>query len=182
MLDDGSIRYPSPLVRLLLMRAVADKLGLNGTYALRGMMPADFLCAGPVVSKTGRDLRDGALADIARIDAIATAVVGPIPEVGELKQLMVFRADDFTSPAGFVHLWAETLVGRKQMVPHNELRHARLVLRSDPALLSCAAEAMPTRKYSRRRKTTIVRRPCGSIPGGQAVRSGGRRMRSDQPQ
>src|SRR5262249_3101547 len=128
MLDDGSIRYPSPLVRLLLMKAVADKLGLDGTLALRGMTQADFLGAGPIVSKAGRDLRDSAKADIVRIDAVATAVVGPIPEVGELKQLMVFRADDFMPPVGFVHLWAEALAGRSQAVPQNELRHARLVL------------------------------------------------------
>jgi hypothetical protein len=129
MLDDGSIRYPSPLVRLLLMRAVADKLGLDGSYALRGMKQEDFLGSEPVVSsKTRRDLRDAAKADITRIDAVATAVLGDLPGVGKLKDLMVFRAGDFVPCTGSVHLWAKALVGGDQMVPTNELRDARLVL------------------------------------------------------
>lgn len=128
MLDDSSVRYPSPLVRLLLMKATADKLGLDGVGALRGMTEADFLGNGPVVAPGGRDLGAAAQADIAQIDVIANAVLGAIPRVGELKTLMAFRADDFAAPKGFAHLWGKALVGDDEMVPQNELRHARLVL------------------------------------------------------
>jgi hypothetical protein len=140
MLDDTSMRYPSPLVRLLLMRTMADKLGLNGTAALRGMAAEDFLGGGPVMWRH-RDLREAAEQDIEKIDSVAGAVLANIPEVGELRRLVGFSEADFKPPGGFVHLWAETLAGRAKMLPQKQPRNARLVLGAGVQALATAAAA-----------------------------------------
>jgi hypothetical protein len=154
MLDDTSVRYPSPLVRLLLMKAVADKLGLDGTYALRGMTAGDFLNGGPVMSKR-RDLCETANEDIARIDAVAATVLERIPNTGELKKLVRFSDADFKPPMGFVHLWSETLAGRKHMVPRKDLRSSRLVLGGGVQALATAAAASDA---ERTRVSELLRR------------------------
>jgi hypothetical protein len=127
MLDAGSARYPPPLVRLLLMKAILDRLGLDGGTALRGMTPEDFLSGGPVNSSKGCDLRAAIREDLEHIEDIADAVTNDEHTV-ELKVLLKFSPDDFNPPAGFVYLWSETMAERAQMVPHNGRIHARLVL------------------------------------------------------
>jgi hypothetical protein len=158
MLNDTSVRYPSPLVRLLLMQAMADKLGLNGTAALRGTTAGDFLDGGPVMSGR-RNLREAAEQDIKKINAVSGAALANIPQVGELKTLVKFNDADFKAPAGFVHLWAETLAGRTKMLPQNHLRNARLVLGGG---VQSFATAAATSEAERARVADLLKR---NLPG-----------------
>lgn len=86
MLDDTNPRYPCPLVRLMFMATVADKINLKGSAALRGLQSADLLDHGPVVIKN-RDARDSAKEDLYQLDKLATAVADA--EVGASLKLSI---------------------------------------------------------------------------------------------
>jgi hypothetical protein len=164
MLDDSNSRYPSPLVRLLFMKAVADKLGLDGTSALRGMTQADFLDAGQNASASGAR----ALADIAQIGAVACKVTGDIPGVGKLKDLLTFDPSDFGAPDGLVPLWAANLGQDKPMVQRNGQRDARLVLAGGvEAWATATAGNDAERKRVRERLKTVL--PKGIIDNREEI-------------
>jgi len=110
MLDDTNSRYPCALVRLVFMSSVADKLGLNGSKGLRGLIPAELLDHGPVLIKS-RDIRETAR----------------VPD-GELSKLCEFHPEDFKEYQGVAYLWGEALAGRGSVAAKKSLRSARLVL------------------------------------------------------
>ena len=128
MLDDTNPRYPCPLVRLMFMATVADKLKLKGSAALRGLQSADLLDAGPVLIKK-RDVRDSVKEDLEQLDRVATAVADAQLGAGlKLSDLCEFDSGDFQLPHGTAHLWGEVLAGRAGMVPDQSLKSSRLVL------------------------------------------------------
>jgi hypothetical protein len=128
MLDDTNPRYPCALVRLMFMASVANKLGLDGSTALRGLNKADLLDAGPVLIKN-RDVRESVTEDLDQLEnvtkAVATALIG---EDFKLSDLCEFQAADFKKPGGTAHLWSEVFAGRASMVADQSLQSARFVL------------------------------------------------------
>jgi len=128
MLDDTNSRYPCALVRLVFMSSVADKLGLNGSKGLRGLIPAELLDHGPVLIKS-RDIRETARNDLAQVEAVATATAEAhrVPD-GELSKLCEFHPEDFKEYQGVAYLWGEALAGRGSVAAKKSLRSARLVL------------------------------------------------------
>jgi hypothetical protein len=127
MLDDSNPRYPSPLLRLIFMKEVANNLCLDGNSALRGFVADDILTQGPFYRKS-RDLCETAEADLKVVERVAkSAVEQSYVGFGTLKQLVEFKEKDFTREGdGF--LWGEVFSGRAHMIPVKEMRSARLVL------------------------------------------------------
>lgn len=127
MLDDTNLRYPSPLVRLMFMKEIANQLQLQGTDALRGFTAGDVLNHGPVMNKT-RDLCDTAKDDLKKVEPAAKLVTAATyGSFGRLAVLGDFNKDDFLRD-GDAYLWGEMLAGRSNVGSNKVLRSARLVL------------------------------------------------------
>jgi len=126
MLDDSNPRYPCALVRLVFMSEVANRLGFDGTSALRGLNVENLLAA-PAMSKN-RDLRVAATADLGNVAHVAQAVTSArYTQSGTLQDMAQFEREDFL-PGGNVALWSKALRGEGAMVPNGYLKSARLVL------------------------------------------------------
>jgi hypothetical protein len=126
MLDDSNPRYPSPLLRLLFMQALADKLSLDGKFALRGMDSAELL-QNPVVVG-GRDLRQSTQDAQPLIGPVVEAVLDALPHVGKLPDLLGFQSENYLAPGGMAHLWSQMLVGSTHLEPRQQLASSRMVL------------------------------------------------------
>jgi hypothetical protein len=160
MLDDTNPRYPCPLVRLMFMAAVADRLELKGSEALRGLQSADLLDHGPVLIRK-RDVRDSVKEDLDQLDQVAIAVANA--EVGaslRLSDLCEFDAAEFQVPDGTAHLWGEALAGRAAMVAEQSLRSSRLVLSGGVKAWAEICQVADTEKREQRR-TSLK----GLLPG-----------------
>ena len=74
MLDDSYPRYPAPIIRLMFMAEVADRLHVDPAPALRGLAPSDFL-AGPPVALRTYNARETVARDAERVRSVAAAAL-----------------------------------------------------------------------------------------------------------
>ncbi len=158
-------RYPAPVVRLALLARAADRLGMNGAAALRGLPLAEWAKAGPNTER-----------DYGLVDVVLDFALGPMRDkLGDLKTLC--GVDDVLAafgPGGAVDGWAKNLRTDDPPVPQQPtLDTARLV--TSGAL--CAWEAITgledaaAREAERdrlRRNTLMVLRQSGP-PGVRAA-------------
>jgi hypothetical protein len=120
--------YPSSVVRLALMSAVADKLGLDGRAALRGLNPQTMVTGPPVFDENKHDLRQLAALDLKFVSGMAAAVVKQsLGGAGRFEQLCDWRREDFMDD-GAVYHWKEGFSGREPLAPELTLRAARLAV------------------------------------------------------
>jgi hypothetical protein len=89
--DEGMVarreQYPSAVVRLELLAATADAVGLDGRSALRGLRPREV---------AARSV--GATRDLEFVDAVVAASLGVLPGTSvKLARLCNFRLSDFQS-------------------------------------------------------------------------------------
>jgi hypothetical protein len=115
--------YPAPLVRLRMLAAFAEALGLAGAGGLRQELLGPYAgvpgAAKPNSPQTELDLR---IAD--KIAGLATAT---LPDAATtLAQRMRFRADDFAT-GDRVDRWASALAGGAPVADEHKLRSARLM-------------------------------------------------------
>lgn len=169
MLDDTNPRYPCPLVRLMFMATVADKVKLKGSAALRGLQSADLLDAGPVLIKK-RDVRDSVKEDLEQLDKVATAVANAELGAGlKLSDLCEFDAADFQVPDGVAHLWGEVLAGRAGMVPDQSLKSSRLVLSGGVEAWAEICEVSDTAEREERRGSLKDLLPWQIVANREAI-------------
>lgn len=91
-------QYPSPIVRLALLAHAADRLGLDGTGALRGLSP-EQMAAG----------NEQAERDLSLVPHVVKSALSQLPEQNvTLARLAAFSAEDFLWD-GDVKKWAEVL-------------------------------------------------------------------------
>lgn len=125
MLDASDPRYPSPAIRLLLLKEILGRMSLDGASALRGFDPADAAATGsasPALTSLFRN-DSACLADIA--DAITTEAIA---DGKTFAQLCAFRPADHQGARALVTLWKSTLLGAGDLLPQDTLRAARTVL------------------------------------------------------
>lgn len=116
-------QYPSPIVRLTLLNAIASELALDGHAALRGI---DLTQIGSGNAEVEYDLQ--------QIPAIVKASLTTLPELSEsLETLADFRRAEFQT-GGYVSHWAQILPNK------NAVGDVSGNLRS-PRLAVCAALA-----------------------------------------
>jgi hypothetical protein len=108
--------YPSPLVRLQLMTALADRHGLAGSAIMQ--------CLGVEAPALGK--YPDYDADKAAVGAVADAIV-ELPECKALIKTIGFAAADFADGAGAAAQWASHLRGQGAEPISRQLRSARLV-------------------------------------------------------
>lgn len=105
MLNRERGRYPAPLVRIALIAAMADRLGLSVADELR---EADVSSVGGFIE--GKPIPAALQADLARVPDVATALVRyTLPGHDTMAALSDFSATDF-EPGGSVWLRADHLV------------------------------------------------------------------------
>ena len=106
--------YPSPEIRLWLLREIARELGLK-TDDLYDVIPV------PAVASTGHKIASG----------IAKATSAPVEGFGlTLTQLVAFRLDEHEDTAlqeSVVTQWARALSADGGDAPARHIRHARLL-------------------------------------------------------
>jgi hypothetical protein len=107
--------YPSPLVRLELMAALADGYGLNGTQALSDLQ----IEAPPIAESAELDIDRSAVKTVA-------ATIRNLPECEELCQRVGLQPTDFAA-SGLVEQWANHLLGSGAQPVSNKPSSARRV-------------------------------------------------------
>jgi hypothetical protein len=109
--------YPSPVIRLVLLRTVADRLAIDAREAVEGL-DLEGLVAGD----------DTAAADAALVPAVAEAMLDgtSLGLPGSLQDLLGFRAEDF-APRGTVEELGDGLLGDGDPPVVASLSGARLV-------------------------------------------------------
>ena len=126
---DARGRYPAPAVRLALLAAEADLLGLDPRPALAGLGdPAVLVATDPAGTGPATDplavRRERARADLAHVPEVAAALLeAPLGGLGPLPRLFRFKAADH-GPAGRYARWADT-IERGTAQPTPALRAAR---------------------------------------------------------
>ena len=126
MLKPNRPRYPSAMVRLALLAAVACALGVDGNAALAGIQP-EAVVAGPPIMDGPRDLCQLARADLALVPKLAAAVLShSIEGLGTLPELC--GCANGKAPASAGSGWAQALLGRAPLFPEPSLPAARLII------------------------------------------------------
>ena len=169
MLDDTNPRYPCALVRLVLMACVADKLGLSGSSALRGLTREELLERGPVIVQD-RDVRESVREDLNQVEAVANAIAAAHkPPGGELSKLCGFNAADFKEYEGVAYLWGEALAGRASMTAEKQLRSSRMVLSGGVRAWAemCGMSGEDDRKLRRESLRTAL--PASIVANGEEI-------------
>jgi hypothetical protein len=125
MLVPGGPAYPCAAVRLALMAAFAQAIGLDLGDALGGIDPAALV---GLDAAARSEPQHKAAAHLAAVPA-AAAALATLPLVGTrtLAQLCDLRAADF-APGGEAAAWAEALFAGKKRPRNATLRGTRLVL------------------------------------------------------
>jgi hypothetical protein len=119
--------YPSPIVRLSLLSAVADRLKLDGRAALQGLNPERITICQPHFDQGTHQLCRIAAEDMRLVEDVAAAVVeNPLAGLGRFDQWCDWRAEEFQD-GGVVYHWKEGFCGREALRPERTLRAARLI-------------------------------------------------------
>ena len=129
LLDPARSRYPAPAVRLALLAALADQLGLDPLPALGGFGDPAALAASRAASAGADPLaarRERVRADLTQVPKVAAALLeAPLGGLGPLPRLFRFKAADH-GPAGRYARWADA-IERGTAQPEPILRAAREV-------------------------------------------------------
>lgn len=117
--------YPCPAVRLALMSAFAQKIGLDASAAL-GEIDPDRIAGKDPAQRT--DEQRKAAAQLGAVPAIVAALAGwPLAADKTLSQLCDVRSADF-APDGEIAAWAGALAAGKKRPKNATLRGTRHVL------------------------------------------------------
>ncbi|HEX5270944.1 MAG TPA: hypothetical protein VFW33_10670 [Gemmataceae bacterium] len=162
--------YPSPLARLVLIAALAKRVGLSGT----GRLLRQLLDARRLATESAESRRDVRLAARVAAWVAAEPLPGDLGAPGTLPQLLTFRAADYWPPFpdgvaardgradGPVAEWAAVLRGDEERPPKQELRAARLVAAAaarawrEIVQLTGAEREKAVRAYDERAYATMI--------------------------
>ena len=111
-------RYPSPVVRLKLLAATADRLGVDGSARLQAYA-LDLAALEQASSEVS--------SDAAWVAPIIEIALGPLPNLSKsLPGLLLFRAEEYLA-GGPVAEWSTAFLEQKDHIFYNNLREARLM-------------------------------------------------------
>ena len=192
MVADERDSYPPPAVRIALLLAVAERLGLNWREQLAGWNPSSWEPAGLVAARDGDPYpaeRAAARADLTRVPAVADVLVkAPVVGASTLAELAGFDAAEFGPggrvPARVPHLLSDGGPAEQGLVTVRELASAgmlawqRIWLASGPGaaggggVAGGAGEGEPVRAAARLAATLIDRLIDSREPGPRAAEVG----------
>lgn len=120
--------YPSPTVRLMLLAKVADKLGLDGTAALRGE-DANQRLARPPADDFEAELQQEMVADVAMLNKMVEALTKQkLGKLGTFRKLSGWNGFDFSSK-GEMSKWQSALAkGKMHLSRQKGLSLARIIV------------------------------------------------------
>jgi hypothetical protein len=119
----GKILYPAPAVRLALLAALADRLGLDARNALRWVDPRGLTTD----AQEGHDkLRAEAAAELDRLPFIVEAVLErPLPPLPPLPMLCAWDTENFVRQTKY---WSTELLKPRLPEAERDVRAARYIL------------------------------------------------------
>jgi hypothetical protein len=140
--------YPSPAARLVLLAKVADKLGLDGTAALRGEDVRQRLARAPE-DDFEAELQRELAADLAMLDKLVEAVTTrKLGDQGTFEKLAGWNNSDLL-PSGALGDWKAFLIKGDKGGARQALSSARLIVSAGVESWFTITESIPQSNWDR---------------------------------